>query len=247
MPVAETGYHRQVSARPRFSIIVPAHNEERCLADTLAHVAGLDYPHDAYEAIVVENGSSDRTLDIAKQYESNNIRVLSADVTGVSAAKNVGIDEMSPTSDWVVFLDADTVLKPGFLLDLERLVAERGDRLTVGTTRVQPLGGGRRARAWFAYYDVAHRLGKGSYSIQIARRSLFPAVKFDERLTMGEDLELIKRAREVGDFFFLPTRHVYTSTRRFDTVGYWRLFARWTFVSLLPVRLQKLYGYQAIR
>jgi glycosyltransferase involved in cell wall biosynthesis len=236
-----------VLGRPRFSIIVPAHNEERYLGATLQAVAGLDYPHDRYEAIVVENGSSDRTLDIAKSFESSNIRVFASDATGVSAAKNFGIDRMSPSADWVVFLDADTVLGEDFLNDLERTVRHGGDRLAVGTTRVQPLGGGRRARAWFAYYDVAHRLGKGSYAIQIARRSLFPDIRFDERLTMGEDLALIKRARESGDFFFMPTRTVHTSTRRFETVGYWRLFARWTLVSLLPMRLQKSFGYRIIR
>jgi hypothetical protein len=64
---------------------------------------------------------------------------------------------------------------------------------------------------------------------------------------MGEDLLLIKQARASGGFFFLPTRTVYTSTRRFDTVGYWRLFFRWTFVSMLPARLRKPFGYEIIR
>jgi glycosyltransferase involved in cell wall biosynthesis len=236
-----------VLERPHFSIVIPAHNEEKYIGDTLEHVATLAYPSDSYEAIVIENGSSDRTFEVAKRFERTNIRVFSSNTAGVSAAKNFGIDRMSETSDWVVFLDADTILHADFLNDLERRVGTNGERLTVGTTRVQPIGGGRRARAWFAYYDLAHRLGKGSYAIQIARRSLFPGVRFDEHLIMGEDLQLIKRARESGDFFFLPTRTVYTSTRRFDTVGYWRLFARWTFVSVLPARMQKLFGYKIIR
>lgn len=233
--------------RPRFSIIVPAHNEERYIADTLEHVAALAYPDDRYEVLVVENGSSDRTLQVAKRFERANIHVFSNHRTGVSAAKNFGIDRASKASDWIVFLDADTILGADFLNDLQRLVHESRKWLTIGTARVQPIGGGRRARAWFAYYDLAHRLGKGSYAIQMARRSLFPAIRFDERLIMGEDLQLIKRARESGDFFFLPTNEVFTSTRRFDTVGYWRLFVRWTFVSVLPARLQKLFGYDIIR
>jgi glycosyltransferase involved in cell wall biosynthesis len=241
------GYDLVVLERLRFSIIVPAHNEEGYIADTLEHVAALSYPTDSYEVLVVENGSSDRTLEVAKGFERSNIRVFNSSCVGVSAAKNFGIDRMSEASDWVVFLDADTILEADFLNDLQRMVRGSGDRLTVGTTRVQPIGGGRRARAWFAYYDLAHRLGKGSYAIQIARRSLFPAIRFDEHLTMGEDLQLIKQARESGDFFFLPTDEVYTSTRRFDTVGYWRLFVRWTFVSVLPGRMQKLFGYDIIR
>jgi len=241
------GYHRKVLGQQYFSIIVPAHNEEQYLGDTLDHVAKLAYPTDSYEVLIVENGSSDRTLDVARQYERNNIRVFESDATGVSAAKNFGIDRVSPRSDWVVFLDADTVLKSDFLNDLERMLERTPKRLAVGTARVLPLGGGWRARAWFAYYDFSHRFGKGSYAIQIARRSLFPRIRFDERLTMGEDLLLIRQAMRSGAFFFLPTRTVYTSTRRFDAIGYWRLFLQWTVVSVLPPRMQKLFGYQIVR
>ncbi|EUA85216.1 putative glycosyl transferase [Mycobacterium ulcerans str. Harvey] len=88
----------------------------------------------------------------------------------------------------------------------------------MGTTKVLPLGGGRHARAWFACYDLLHRLG-GSYAIQIAKRWLFPELRFDEHLIIGEDLLLIKQARKLGKFFYVPTDTVYTSTRRFDTVG----------------------------
>jgi glycosyltransferase involved in cell wall biosynthesis len=240
-------YDHGVLGRLHFSIIVPAHNEEKYIGNTLEHIANLSYPRESYEAIVVENCSSDRTLEVANRFNGGNIRVFSSPTAGVSAAKNFGIDRLVDDSDWVVFLDADTILESGFLNDLEAMLRAARKPLSVGTTKVRPLGGGRAARAWFAYYDVAHRWGKGSYAIQIARRSLVPALKFDERLTMGEDLLLIKRARESGDFFFLPTRTVYTSTRRFDTVGYWTLFFQWTVVSVLPARLQKLFGYKIIR
>jgi cellulose synthase/poly-beta-1,6-N-acetylglucosamine synthase-like glycosyltransferase len=231
----------------RFSIIIPAYNEERYIGATLEHVSTLSYPAELYEVIVVENGSSDRTLDVAKQFEGGNVRVFKNERAGVSAAKNFGIDRLSPQSNWVVFLDADTILKANFLLDLDRLLQASRKPLSVGTTKVLPLGGSRTARTWFAYYDLMHRFGKGSYAIQIAERSLFPALRFDEHLTMGEDLLLIQQARRSGKFFFLPTRTVYTSTRRFDTVGYWSLFFRWTFVSILPPRQQKKFGYKVVR
>src|SRR6185437_4470960 len=154
---------------------------------------------------------------------------------------------LSPHSDWVVFLDADTILTPNFLSDLDTMLRASRKPLSAGTTKVLPLGRSRGARAWFAYYDVMHRLGGGSYAIQIAKRSLFPALRFDEHLTMGEDLLLIKQARKSGRFFFLPTRTVYTSTRRFDTEGYWAIFFQWNFVALLPPRLQKRFGYKITR
>jgi len=72
-------------------------------------------------------------------------------------------------------------------------------------------------------------------------------VKFDEKLTMGEDLLLIKQARKFGKFFHLSTRTVLTSTRRLDEEGYWKLFTQWTFVGMLPPRHQARFGYKAIR
>jgi glycosyltransferase involved in cell wall biosynthesis len=231
----------------RFSIIIPAYNEERYIGATLEHVSTLSYPADLYEVIVVENGSSDRTLDVAKQFEGGNIRVFKNERAGVSAAKNFGIDRLSPQSNWVVFLDADTIVKANFLSDLDTLLQASRKPLSVGTTKVLPLRDSRTARTWFAYYDLMHRVGKGSYAIQIAKRSLFPALRFDERLTMGEDLLLIQQARRSGKFFVLPMRTVYTSTRRFDTVGYWSLFFQWTLVSILSPRRQKNFGYKVIR
>jgi glycosyltransferase involved in cell wall biosynthesis len=236
------------STKLRFSIIIPAHNEEKYIGATLEHIATLSYPTELYEVIVVENGSADRTLEIAKQFAGGNIRVFNRDKTGVSAAKNFGIDQLSPQSDWVVFLDADTVLRANFLLDLDTLLKTSRKPLSVGTTTVFPLGASsRNARAWFACYNVLHRFGKSSFAIQVAKRSLFPGLGFDEHLTMGEDLLLIRQARKFGKFFYLPTRTVHTSTRRFDAVGYWRLLFHWGFVEILPLRQRKKFGYQVIR
>jgi glycosyltransferase involved in cell wall biosynthesis len=244
---------RSVGARPyegapqlRFSFIIPAHNEEKYIGSTLACIAALSYPADLYEVIVVENGSSDGTLDVASEFAVSNIRVLSKADPGVSAAKNAGIDALSQKSDWVIFLDADTILGADFLGDLNRMLRTSRKSLAVGTTKVLPLGGNRRARAWFAFFDLTHWFG-GSLAIQIARRSLFPGLRFDENLAMGEDLLFIKQARRSGSFFFLPTRTVFTSTRRFDAIGYWKLFLHWSIVAMLPKSKQNEITYRTVR
>ena len=240
-------YDPAVTGQLHFSIVVPAHDEEAYIAATLEHLRALDFPDERYEVVVVENGSSDRTLDVARRFEGGNVRVFASDTAGVSAAKNLGADRTSSDSDWVVFLDADTLLKANFLNDLEGLLRLARKPLSVGTSSVRPIGGGRAATAWFAYYDLAHRFGKGSYAIQIARRSVLSRVRFDETLVMGEDLRFIQQARALGDFFFLRTATVYTSTRRFESVGYWKLFLRWSVVAVLPQRVQKAFGYTVIR
>jgi glycosyltransferase involved in cell wall biosynthesis len=230
----------------RFSIIIPAHNEADYIAPTLEHIAALSYPKDCYEVIVVENGSSDATLDIAKRYESENIRVFKNLIKGVSAARNFGIDRLDPESDWVIFLDADTILQKEFLNEMNSFLS-KPNSYSVGTTSVRPYPQTANARAWHTFYDVCHRLFEALYSITIVKRSLFPALRYDETLVMAEDLHMIKQARKHGKFFFVPTKSVSTSTRRFDQEGYWNIFFQWTFVANLPKSMQRRFTYKLVR
>ena len=59
------------------TIILPAHNAEDTLADAIRSC--LDQTYDDYELWVLENGSTDRTLEIAKQFEGEKVKVFSLD------------------------------------------------------------------------------------------------------------------------------------------------------------------------
>lgn len=235
-----------MGSRLSFSIICPAHNEALYLGRTLEHLRQLNYPRERFEVIVIENGSTDRTYEIAKGFEGGNIRVLRSE-KGVSRAKNLGTDSARKESDWLVFLDADTILEPEFLNELDDFLREPHHAFTVGTTSVRPLSGTLKARLWFSFYDLGHRLTKASYSIKMVRRDLFPPIRFDEALQLAEDLHVIAQAREFGEFFFMPTTTVFTSTRRFDKLGWWYVFFKWTFDAMLPEHTQKKLTYEVVR
>jgi glycosyltransferase involved in cell wall biosynthesis len=228
-----------------FSFVVPAHNEGSCIASTLQRLKQLDYPADKFEVIVVENGSSDNTFELARAFEGPNLRVLQSG-KGVSRAKNAGIDRLSPRSDWVVFLDADTELKPEFLNELASFLQRRKD-YAVGTVSLRPLPDTAYARAWFFVHNIGHMLTKTSYSIKIVKRTVFPANRFDEDLVTGEDVDMIRKAEKYGKFFFMWTKNVSTSTRRFEKLGWWYVLFYWSFVAILPVHWQKHFGYEAVR
>ncbi len=231
-----------------FSIIIPAHNEEHYITNTIERLLALDYPMENYEVIAVENGSNDRTYEKAKQLEKLNVKVFTSHIKGVSAAKNTGIAKLSQKTDWVIFLDADTILQKNFLKNLNNfLIINLNRNYAVGTTEIKPLSEKITAKFWFAFYNLGHRLTKTSYSLQIVKYSLLKKVHFDERLVMGEDLKLIRDASQYGRFFYFLTKDVYTSTRRFEQEGWLKVFFHWIFVSLLPYRIQKYFTYKTIR
>ena len=223
-----------------FSILIPAHNEEKYIAETLVSMGALNYSKDFFEVLVIENGSTDRTLEVAKKFESGNIRVMISE-KGASKAKNFGLKNMSAKSDWAVFLDADTLLKPEFLADLNAYITARADKnLTIGTTTVLPQGRKRlKADAWFAFYNIGHALTHTSFAIQIMKAALRSKIRFDEVRKFAEDLKLIEDLRREGKFFYFRTKTVWTSTRRFDEVGWFRLFIKWNWQALVLAKTQK--------
>src|SRR3954464_7912309 len=85
---------------PIISIIIPAHNEEAYLGDTLEGLQDQGYPN--YEIIVVTNGCSDRTVEVAK---GRCHRLINIKERGLSKARNLGAQ--AAQGDILVFLDAD--------------------------------------------------------------------------------------------------------------------------------------------
>jgi len=231
-----------------FSIVIPAHNEEKYIEETLTNIKNLNYPADKLETIMVENGSADKTYEVAKKFENENMKILSSPEKGVSRARNFGIARINLKSDWTITLDADTVLKPEFLNNLnDYLQKNQVKNYTVGTTTLLPLPDSRKARLWFAFYDIGHVICKASYSIQIGKSSLLNLVKYDESMTTGEDIKFIRDLMKYGKFFIFKTKAVSTSTRRFEQVGWWKLLFQWVFVASLPISMQKKFGYEITR
>lgn len=103
-----------IFALPNISVIVPALNAESTLRLCLDSLSQLDYPSENLEVILVDNGSTDATVDIARGY---NITVLSEPTIKSSyAARNKGI--LAATGDLIAFTDADCIVTPGWLKNL---------------------------------------------------------------------------------------------------------------------------------
>ncbi len=98
--------------QPFVSILVPAYNEEKVIGATIASLLKSNYRN--YEILVIDDGSKDTTVAVARQYESHpRVRVIAKENGGKSSALNVGIRQAH--GEVVIAMDADTVFEPDFI------------------------------------------------------------------------------------------------------------------------------------
>lgn len=94
---------------PSVSVVICAHNSAATLDECLAHTCSLDYPY--YEVIVVDDGSSDGTAEIASRFEQ--VRLIQIPHSGLAVARNEGFRAAS--AELVAYLDADAYPSPEWL------------------------------------------------------------------------------------------------------------------------------------
>lgn len=101
----------------RLSVITLTLNEERNIGDCLESVAWAD------ERIVLDSGSTDRTLEIARRHTPD---IHSIDWPGYGAARNIGITKA--TGAWILWLDADERVTPELAEELQRIIGRDDGR-----------------------------------------------------------------------------------------------------------------------
>lgn len=105
---------------PLVSILIPAYNAERWLTDTLRSV--LEQAWERTEIIVVDDGSRDHTLEVARQFESARVKVVSQENQGAAAARNKCFSLSQ--GDYIQWLDADDLLGRGKIARQMELVTQ---------------------------------------------------------------------------------------------------------------------------
>jgi glycosyltransferase involved in cell wall biosynthesis len=201
---------------PRFSVVVPAHNEEEVLGRTLGSLQAQDFPG-SVEVVVVDNGSVDGTADLAR---AAGVRVAQEPTLGVCAARQRGTD--LARGQIVVSTDADTVHPPDWLSRIDAAFRDDPDLVAVGgPCRYEDPPGWAAVlpRLGFGVVDAAHRLtGRVGYvtATNVAfRREGFPG--YDTSLTQGGDeVDLLRRLRGQGRVTWDRANAVVTSSRRLD-------------------------------
>lgn len=169
-------------------IVVPAYNEEYFIKGCLSSISNaLKDSGLMYEIVIVDNGSNDRTGDIAKALGAMVMRIARA---SVSAARNVGASAVD--SKYIAFIDADVVITPEWAVALVRLVRGQPPALVLTGCQYSI----RDEAGWIEKYWFKNLRDKylNGGNIIISRAAFERLAGFDESLKTGEDYDLCIRA-----------------------------------------------------
>lgn len=106
-----------------FSVVIPLYNKENHIKRAIYSVLNQTYQN--FELIVINDGSTDRSVEKVKEFSDSRIKLVEQKNKGVSAARNLGI-KLSK-NNYIAFLDADDAWEPCFLQVIKELIEKYPD------------------------------------------------------------------------------------------------------------------------
>jgi len=107
---------------PPLSVVLAVKNEEINIRARVENLLSQDYPEDLVEIIVVSNGSTDRTVELARQFDEERVKVIDVPPVGKAGALNIGV--AAATHDIVVFADARQKFGENVFAELMAMLAD---------------------------------------------------------------------------------------------------------------------------
>ena len=190
-------------SHPLVSVVIPAYNAERFLGEALESVAAQTYS--AVETIVVDDGSSDRTAEVAATYDG--VKLIAQENAGPSAARNRGFAACSGAI--VAFHDSDDAMTSD---KLEVQVGHLLDNAGVGCVLAEQellIEAGAELPFWAEGTEVPTVMTAKPEELadepdvhtmtMVVRREAFERIGgFDEEMRMAEDVDWLLRASEAN-------------------------------------------------
>jgi len=188
----------------KVSVIIPVYKAEKFVAATIQSLLNQTYQN--FEALIVDDGSPDRSIDVCRQFSDSRIRIIQQENRGLAGARNTGIRLC--IGDYISFLDADDLWLPE---KLEKHVHHLNHSLDVGVSFSYSAfidDEGNRT----GIYQIPRKIHNitpafalcrnpvGNGSTAVLRRETFEAIKFqDKRLGRLEDCYFDEQLRRAED------------------------------------------------
>lgn len=201
-----------------FSIIIPTKNEEECLPRLLQSIKNQSIQPN--EIIVADADSTDMTKAIAKDFGAI---VTKGGLPGVGRNNGAKL----ATGDILLFLDADTVLKPGFLREFLRKFIKSNSKIvnpSFYSSNKKPIN---LIMIWFmnlSYYLIQRFSPHVQGSCLMVEKKVFDKVSgFDESYIINEENDLVRRIAKNYKFSYFRSPKIGLNMRRFDKFGWIKL------------------------
>jgi glycosyltransferase involved in cell wall biosynthesis len=193
---------------PTISVVIPAYNAERTILETIKSVQQQSFS--GFEIIVINDGSTDRTLELLQGVKDERLRVFSYENAGVAVARNRGISHA--TGEFIAFVDADDLWTPDKL------------ELQLAALRQHPEAGAAYSWTYFMYEQegsvvpgkpvffegnvypkllVNNIVGNGS-NILVRRKAIESVGEFEPTLKSCEDWDFYIRLAAKWHFVVVP-------------------------------------------
>jgi glycosyltransferase involved in cell wall biosynthesis len=219
-----------ISLKEKISIIVPVYNMEAYIKRCLDSIYKQSYKN--LEIIIVDDGSSDDSLKICKEFveKDNRVKIISQNNQGVSAARNTGID--NATGEYVAFVDSDDYIHPEMYERLYSLLKKNHADVTACFIR----------GCWDSNYsepsrddikiEIYNKLGAiksvfdPKYEIngtgvvvtnKLYKRSIFNNLRFSTDFKTGEDEQIICFIMKKIEKFVITDERLYYYFNRSDS------------------------------
>ena len=196
----------------KISVLMPVYNGAKYIRQSIGSILQQSFRN--FELVIIDDGSTDGTEKIIKEYTDSRIRYFRIEHSGTSAALNFGVSKCS--FEWIARIDADDLNTP---LRLEKQAAHLEDNPDTDILS-----------SWSAYFrdpdkiifvlrepeeheDITEALAIHNpinQSAMMCRKSILEANKFNESLDNNEDFELMFRLKDKCRFHILPEVLVYT-------------------------------------
>lgn len=178
---------------PTVSIVIPSYNQAQYLEDAIESAYNQTTP--ALEILVIDDGSTDNSLEIAQRYEfkefpgiESPVRVISQVNKGLASARNTGI--MNAKGDYVLFLDADDMLMENAIAKITQEIIRTNADIVAPSFKEFGISNREVILGGFTMDDlkVGNRLG---YFCAIRRQALCDIGGYSPKMTWGyEDYHL---------------------------------------------------------
>ena len=205
--------------RDKVSIIVPIYNAERYMSICIDSILGQSYSN--LEVVLVNDGSTDKSLSIMNDYaeKDSRVKIVNQVNQGVSTARNNGIEKCS--GDWVCFSDADDILEPDYIEYLLRLAKTHNTDIALTTKMFSTFGGnqirkdnirvvtGEQVVIDILYYHIPI----GVYCKIFKRSFLSNDIRFYPDVYIGEGFNFNVKALLKADRVTIGNRKIYCYRR----------------------------------